>query len=156
MGLFQKYIADNVDSWFKWSKGKGLPVHSMGDLVFVYGCTLVTSWAAAAFDDDRADAQVSLASRPLQNGGASFVWSNIRGTVEYHDSHLELDPVCSLLFTFTRNSLTFICFTKSNLHALQNRCVFIKCLRARRIFFWMRSIRACKLESIGPVVGCLV
>ena len=108
MGLFQIYIADNIDSWFKWSKDKGLPVRSMGDLVFVHGCTLVTSWAAAAFDDHRVDAQVSLTSRTLGNGGASFVWSNIRGTVEYHDSHLDLDPVCSLLVMFTRHSLTFI------------------------------------------------
>jgi hypothetical protein len=97
---FQKYIGDNAFRWLNWSKDKGLPVERMEDLVFVYGCTLVTSWAAAAFDDNAADAQVSLASRTLNNGGASFVWSNIRGTVEYHDS--QLDPVCFLLVTFTR------------------------------------------------------
>ena len=78
-----------MGSWFKWSKDKGLPIERMEDLVFVYGCTLVTSWAAAAFDDHAADAQVSLASRTLENGGASFVWSNIRGMVEYHDSQLD-------------------------------------------------------------------
>jgi hypothetical protein len=92
-----------VDSWIKWSKDKGLPIEHMQDLVFVYGCTLVTSWAAAAFDDHAADAQVSLASRTVESGGASFVWSNIRGTVEYHDS--QLDTVCYLLM-FTRWTLT--------------------------------------------------
>ena len=92
--VFQKYIGDNVVNWFNWSKDKGLPVESMEDLVFVYGCTLVTSWAAAAFDDNTGNAQLSLASRTLDNGGTGFIWSNIRGTVEYHDS---LNLVCSLL-----------------------------------------------------------
>jgi hypothetical protein len=103
--VFEKYIRDHVVSWFNWSRDKGLPVGSMEDLVLVYGCTLVTSWAAAAFDDYDADAQVSLASRTLNNGGASFVWSNIRGTVEFHDS--QRDPVCFLLVMPTRRSLTF-------------------------------------------------
>jgi hypothetical protein len=101
--LFRKYMADNVDSWIKWSREKGLPVEYMEDLVFVYGCTLVTSWAAAAFDDHAEDAHVSLANRTLKNGGARFVWSNIRGTVEYHDS--QLDPVCYLLVTFIRRGI---------------------------------------------------
>jgi hypothetical protein len=50
---------------------------------------LVTSWAAAAFDDFATGAQVSLANRTLKNGGASFVWSNIYETVECHDSQLD-------------------------------------------------------------------
>ena len=95
--MFQKYIGDNVATWFDWSKDRELPVKSMEDLVFVYGCTLVTSWAAAAFDDRTGNAQLSLASRTLNNEGAGFIWSNIRGTVEYHDS--QLNPVCSLLVT---------------------------------------------------------
>ena len=103
--LFQKYMADNADSWIKWSREKGLPIERMEDLVFVYGCTLVTSWAAAAFDDHATDAQVSLASRTLKSGAAGFVWSNIRGTVEYHDS--QLNPVCYLLVTCIRRALTF-------------------------------------------------
>ncbi|KAH9998744.1 hypothetical protein BJV77DRAFT_710265 [Russula vinacea] len=95
----------------------------MEDLVFVYGCTMVTSWAAAAFDDNTADAQISLASAMLSNGGASFVWSNQRGTVEHRDSQLEfLDPIGP--------------------PALRNQCVFIKCFRAKRIFFWTRHLRA--------------
>ena len=49
-------------------KGKGLPVEHMEDLVFIYGCTLVTSWAAAAFYDHATDAQVSLASKTLKSG----------------------------------------------------------------------------------------
>ena len=41
--LVQKYIGDNVVSWFNWSREKGLPVERMEDLVLVYGCTLVNS-----------------------------------------------------------------------------------------------------------------
>lgn len=82
-------MKDNVGHWFDWSKDKGLPVDCMEDLGLVYGCTMVTSWAAAAFDDYGADAQVSLASRPFRNGGANFVWSNIRGMVEYHNSQVD-------------------------------------------------------------------
>jgi hypothetical protein len=104
--VFEKYIKDNVATWFDWAKNKGLPVKSMEDLVFVYGCTLVPSWAAAAFDDRTGDAQLSLASRTLNNQGTGFTWSNIRGTVDYHDS--QLNPVCSLLATptLTCNALT--------------------------------------------------
>ena len=89
--VFQKYIGDNVATWFNWSKSKGLPVESMVDLVLVYGCTLVTSWAAAAFDDNTGNAQLSLANRKLNSGGTGFIWSGIRGTVEYHDS--QVNPV---------------------------------------------------------------
>ena len=112
--MFEEYIKKNVGSWFSWSKDKRLPVEYMEELVLVYGCTLVTSWAAAAFDDNAADAQVSLASRMLNHGGSSFVWRNIRGTVEYHDS--QLDTVCSLLVTFTRRALTFFFFTERMIH----------------------------------------
>jgi hypothetical protein len=95
--VFQKYIGASVATWFLWAKEKGLPIENMEDLVFVYGCTLVTSWAAAAFDDYTGDAQLSLVSRTPNNGGTCFTWSNIRGTVEYHDS--QLNAVCSLCYT---------------------------------------------------------
>jgi hypothetical protein len=109
--VFEKYIRDHAVSWFNWSKDNGLPVDRMEDLVLVYGCTMVTSWAAAAFDDHSAEAQISLETRTLDNGGASFHWSNYCGTVDYHDSQLELlDPVWSLLVPSTRRLLTFLWF----------------------------------------------
>jgi hypothetical protein len=94
---FEKYIRENVVSWFNWAQMNQLDVDHMEDLVFVYGCTLVSSWAAAVFDDYIEDAQISLSCRALNNGGARFVWRNIRGTVDYHNSRL--DPVCSPLPT---------------------------------------------------------
>jgi len=65
----------------------------MEDLILVSGCTLVSSWAAAAFVYNTMEAKVSLARRTLGNGGEFFVWGNIRGSVEYHDSNI--NPVRS-------------------------------------------------------------
>ena len=108
--MFSECIRDNVESWFDWSRDVDLPVERMDDLILVTGCTLVNSWAAAVFDDHNSDTQVSLVSTTLNSGGASFFWSNIRGTVEYHDS--QLNSVCSLLVTFSRPKLMFLLFYK--------------------------------------------
>jgi hypothetical protein len=90
--IFQERIRDDVDSWLNWSRNADLPVDRMDDLILVTGCTLATSYASAVLDEHIEDAQISLVSRSLNNGGASFVWSNRRGTMEYHDS--QLSPVC--------------------------------------------------------------
>jgi hypothetical protein len=82
---FENYIRDHVVSWFSWAQRNGLGVGRMEELILVSGCTLVTSWAAAVFVENT-EASISLASRALSNGGAGFVWSNIRGNVEYHNS----------------------------------------------------------------------
>ena len=86
---FENYIQDYADSWFSWAQKNQLGVGRVEELILVSGCTLVTLWAAAAFVDDTMDAEISLTSRTLNNGGASFVWSNIRGRVSYHNSRLE-------------------------------------------------------------------
>jgi hypothetical protein len=88
---FEDYIRGQVDKWFNWAQNNRLGVEQMEDLILVSGCTLVTSWAAAAFvdDSDTMGAEISLASRTLNNGGASFIWSNIRGRVLYHNSRFE-------------------------------------------------------------------
>ena len=87
---FEHYIQSQVDKWFNWAQKNGLGIERMEDLILVSGCTLVTSWAAAAFVDDTMDAEISLAtSRMLNNGGAKFIWSNIRGRVLYHNSCFE-------------------------------------------------------------------
>ena len=90
---FEDYVQHHVDCWFTWAQKNRLGVERVEDLILVSGRTLVTSWAVAAFLDDTMDAEISLASRTLNNGGASFVWSNIRGRVFYHNSRL--DPVRS-------------------------------------------------------------
>jgi hypothetical protein len=69
----------------------------MEDLILVTGCTLVTSWAAVAFDGhmsvDSDTTTISLEARKSNGGGAQFFWRNIRGSVEYHNSRF--DPVRS-------------------------------------------------------------
>jgi hypothetical protein len=99
---FKDYIRDNVDSWFRWSKKMKLPVEHMEDLILVTGCTLVTSWAAAAFDAHMSvesdTTTISLEARKSEGGGAHFLWRNIRGIVEYHNSRLYpvRSPACLL------------------------------------------------------------
>ena len=101
--VFKDYIRDNVDSWFRWSKTMKLPVEHMEDLILVTGCTLVTSWAVAAFDGrkqvDSDATEISLEARKSDGGGANFFWRNNRGMVEYHDGHLY--PVRSPGYVFS-------------------------------------------------------
>ena len=97
--VFEGYIQGHVDSWLTWAQKNQLGVKRVEDLILVSGCTLVTSWAAAAFVDDTMDAEISLASRTFDNGGASFDWSNIRGRVLYHNSRFE--PVRSLCYVWS-------------------------------------------------------
>ena len=110
--VFEDYIRDNVGSWFRWSKGKGFPVERMEDLIFVTGCTLATSWAAAVFDnsqmsaDSNAPPTISLEVEKFDRGGAQFFWCNDRGKVDYHNSHF--DQVRSNGYVFS--SLTYLSF----------------------------------------------
>ncbi|KAI0285934.1 hypothetical protein BGY98DRAFT_1173350 [Russula aff. rugulosa BPL654] len=118
--VFENYMRDHVDSWFDWAQKNKLGVKCMENLILVYGCTLVTSWAAAAFVDDTSGAEISLASRIFSSVGASFVWGNVRGRMSYHNSHY--DP--------------------QNPPTMANQCVFIKGLRAKRILFRPKRMRA--------------
>jgi hypothetical protein len=90
---FEDYIRDNVVSWYTWAQNNNLGVDRMEDLILVSGRTLVTSWAAATVVENTMDAKISLASRPLNNGAASFLWTNNQGPVMHHNS--QLDPVRS-------------------------------------------------------------
>ncbi|KAH9963606.1 hypothetical protein BC827DRAFT_121102 [Russula dissimulans] len=91
--VFEDYIRDNVDSWFAFAQRSRLDVERMEDLILVSGCTLVTSWGAAAFPDNALDAEISLRLR-----GATFDWHEVRPSVAYHNSHQ--DPVAFLFFFF--------------------------------------------------------
>ena len=65
----------------------------MEDLILISGCTLVTSWAAAASVDNTLESEILLTSRTFSDVGANFVWGNVRGRVSYHNSRY--DPVRS-------------------------------------------------------------
>jgi hypothetical protein len=90
--VFKDYIKDNVDNWFRWSKEMELSVENMEDLILVTGCTLVTSWAAAAFYGHRdmsvdSDATtISLEARKSDPGGTQFFWRKRRGPVGHNNS----------------------------------------------------------------------
>ena len=76
-----------MDSWFSFAQRRGLGVERMQDIVLVTGCTLVTSWGAAAFMSSTLSAEVSLKTQAFDGGGASFDWSEIRPSVVFHNSH---------------------------------------------------------------------
>jgi hypothetical protein len=83
--VFEDYIRSNVVSWFNWTQENQLVEH-MEDLILVSGCTLVSSWAAAAFVGNTTEAEVSLERRTSNNGTKSFVWSNNQGHVVVHNN----------------------------------------------------------------------
>jgi hypothetical protein len=92
--VFEDYICDNVASWFDWSQKNGLGVERMEDLILITGCTLVTSWAAAAFLGSSETADISMVERPHQNG-TGFEFNNARGGVVYHCSRFDpVSPPC--------------------------------------------------------------
>ncbi|KAF8474356.1 hypothetical protein DFH94DRAFT_761713 [Russula ochroleuca] len=121
---FEDYIRDHVVSWYTWAQNNKLGVERMEDLILVSSCMLVTSWAAATFVENTMEARISLASRPFNNGAATFVWTNNQGPVVYHNS--QFDPL--------------------NPPRTPDQCVFIKGFRAKRTFFRIRHLRA----AAGP------
>jgi hypothetical protein len=100
---FEEYIRNNVVSWFNWAQENQLDVRNMEDLILVSGCTLVSSWAAAAFVCNT-EAEVSLEIRAPSNSGKRFVWSNIEGIVGHRNS---LDPVRSLSLVYPSCTVFF-------------------------------------------------
>jgi hypothetical protein len=91
---FEDYIRDNVDFWLSFAQRNHLGVNCMEDFILVTGCTLVTSWGAAAFIDNPADAEVELKTQTLGNGGAKLDWRVVRPSVVHRD--WDDAPVCSL------------------------------------------------------------
>jgi hypothetical protein len=141
MKIFEKYIQDNVVGWFTWAQKNQLGVERMEDLILVSGCTLVTTWAAAVFTDHILSAGISLASIKLSNGGASFVWSNVRGPIAHHNSRF--DAVCSPGYCVIRHALTFSCCVGGKQSSpTSDQCVFIKGFRAKRVLFRIKPLRA--------------
>ena len=141
--VLQKYIRDNVDKWYSWAQRNRLGVERLEDLILVSGCTLVTSWAAAAYLDHTLDTEISLKSSTLSNGGTNFVWSNVRGTVVHYNSLF--DPVRTPVYNYstcTNFSFIFLLYGKQNPHTTPDQCVFIRGFRAKRALFRTKLLRA--------------
>ena len=82
---FEKYIRDNVGSWFDWSRNEDLPVERMEDLILVTECTLVTLWAAAAFTGRSESAKFVMVTPSQDLSGQSFEFSNSEGDGVTHN-----------------------------------------------------------------------
>ncbi|KAF8474361.1 hypothetical protein DFH94DRAFT_673102, partial [Russula ochroleuca] len=124
--VFEEYVRDNADSWYTWAQNHKLGVERMEDLILVTGCTLVTSWAAAVFDNHTTpeDAtSISLHAQKFESGGAEFFWRNRHGNIDYHNSHF--------------NSLA-----NDKQYLPRNQCVFIRVCRAKYTVFETQHLRA--------------
>ena len=111
---FEDYICDHAERWFKWAQNKKLGIKHPEAFVLVSGCTLVTSWAVAAFVDHTMDAEISLESRASSDHGTKFVWRNVQGPVVHHNSLF--DPVRTLAYVYstcTYFSLLFLSLWKA-------------------------------------------
>jgi hypothetical protein len=86
--VYEDYIRNNVDIWYEWSQKNKLDVDQMEDLILVTGCTLVTSWAAAAFLGRTATAEICMAPDKSEK---SFKFTKKQGDVDRHCSRF--DPV---------------------------------------------------------------
>jgi hypothetical protein len=95
--------------WFNWAQHKRLGVERLEDLILVSGCTMVTSWAAAAFVDHTMDAEISLESKMLSDHGTKFFWRNIQGPVVHHNSLFDLVRTPAYVYsTCTYFSFSFL------------------------------------------------
>ena len=141
--VFENYIRDHVDKWLNWAQKNKLDIE-MEDLILVSSRTLVTSWAAAAFVENDMEAEITLASRSLSNGGESFVWSKIRGPVEYRNSRP--DQVRSPSYVCSACT-DFLLFKKE---PLLDQCVFVKGFKAKRAFFRGRIRAAAEPQPDDP------
>ena len=96
---FEKYIRDNVGSWFDWSRNEDLPVERMEDLILVTDCTL---WATAAFIGRSESAKFALVTPSQDLSGQRFEFSNSEGDVTHNCSYFDsvrfsfLSPACTV------------------------------------------------------------
>jgi hypothetical protein len=107
-----------VDSWFAWAQSNQQEVERIEDLILVSGCTLTTSWAAAAFVDNTMKAEISLASTTLgDNGKTTFHWSNTQEPGLVHHNNSLFDPVSLPPVSFPWHALIpFVCCMESKIH----------------------------------------
>jgi hypothetical protein len=143
--VFEDYIRDHVDSWFNWAQKNRFGVDRMEDLILVSGCTMATSWGAAACVDNTYEGEISLTSRAVSSVGASFVWGNGRQVV-FHNSRFDPVRFPDQFLAWYALILLLLSHGKHNPPTLADQCVFLRGFRAKRILFWTRRIRA----AAGP------
>lgn len=142
--VFEDYIRDHIVNWFTWAQNNKLGIDRMEELILVTGRTLATSWAAAVFMDNNMEAEISLASRTHDNGGASFVWRKIRGAVVYRNSRF--NPVRFPCYVYLVCTDFPLLYEKQNPSTTRDQCVFIRGFRAMRVLFRTGPIRVLGVE----------
>ena len=101
--VFEDYVRDHVDSWLSFAQSRKLEVERMEDLIFVTGCTLVTSWGIAAFVDACSGEDAELEMKFQTHPGDYFDWREIHPIVthknKYQGSVRFLGHMIATLFT---------------------------------------------------------
>ena len=102
LNVFEDYIRDNVDKWFRWSKKMKLPVKHMEDLILVTVCTSFTSWAATAFEGCLSVdiAAISLEARKSDGGGARFFLAQHSWKRGFPQQSSPFPRLCLLAWTY--------------------------------------------------------
>jgi hypothetical protein len=85
--VFEDYIRDHVDSWLSFAQSRKLEVERTEDLIFVTGCTLVTSWGIAAFVDAGLGEDAELEMKFQTRRGDNFDWHEIHPTVTHKNKY---------------------------------------------------------------------
>jgi hypothetical protein len=102
-GDFAKWITSHIDSWFAFTRRRGLGIEKMEDIILVTGRHRTRSWTNIAFHESQADAQVSFSVQVTDVGAASGVnWQVERRNI--HGAMLSQGPsgmVCGAEFART-------------------------------------------------------
>jgi hypothetical protein len=110
-GDFAKWITSHIDSWFAFTRRRGLGIEKMEDIILVTGRHRTRSWTNIAFHESQANAQVSFSVQVTEAGTASGVnWQVERRNI--HGAMLSQGPsgvVCGAEFsrTYTESSDVF-------------------------------------------------
>jgi hypothetical protein len=85
--VFEDYIREHADSWLSFAQSRKLEVERMEDLIFVTGCTLVTSWGIAAFVDACSGEDAELEMKFQTHPGDYFDWREIHPIVTHKNKY---------------------------------------------------------------------
>jgi hypothetical protein len=67
-GDFGRWIAGHIDSWFAFSRGLGLGIEKMEEIILVTGCDRTRSWTNVAFLGNSVDSRVSFGVKVEMEG----------------------------------------------------------------------------------------
>lgn len=135
-GDFGKWMIKHIDRWFAFTRGLGLGIDQMEQIILVTGCDCTRSLANVTFLEGQTSAQASFGVRVVEGRDVSINWKFARGNTQ--------GAVCNWgpegkVCDSTKNSPFWISErTFERLSICQNlredQCVFIRGFRVVRIF----------------------